>query len=251
MENAVTLTPDHIINIEYEGDQSGQTAKQLHEQVLALAQPVREKHLPVFILADVLKLGNSDTASHMATIDALKELQFEKLAVLGANPYIVHIASFIMSAAGKANLIKHVQTKEEATAWFAQGSTGEKLTLPTKKILVVDSDGGAVTGYRRMFASDPFEIYAAHTVASAKTILTAEKPDLLILDLTLSGGENGLDLIEDMNNDPQTATIPVLVCTDLQGQEQTLTRLGVATYLLKQQTTETEIISKAKLLMHA
>jgi CheY-like chemotaxis protein len=38
------------------------------------------------------------------------------------------------------------------------------------------------------------------------------RPDLLILDIMLRGGVSGWKLLDELSRNPQTATIPVIVC---------------------------------------
>jgi two-component system OmpR family response regulator len=78
------------------------------------------------------------------------------------------------------------------------------------KVLVVDDDaeiGRLVASYLRQ---NGFGVRVAGAEASMRQMLTAEPPDLLILDLMLPG-KDGLTIIKELRGDSTTALLPVLM----------------------------------------
>lgn len=81
----------------------------------------------------------------------------------------------------------------------------------------------------------------------AFTILQAEKPDIIILDILLPG-MNGFEILEKIKNDPTTKDIPVMILSNF-GQDQEVEKgmaLGAEKYLVKATLTPDEILSEVQ-----
>ena len=104
----------------------------------------------------------------------------------------------------------------------------------TLKVLVVDDDPAAV------------ELIAARILGLASTVLRAyggreaidaarrELPDLIVLDLTMPE-LNGFDVVGALNQQPDTARIPILVVTDerISAEDRARLNRSVATIMEK------------------
>ena len=79
-----------------------------------------------------------------------------------------------------------------------------------------------------------------------------ENPDLILLDLLLRH-ENGLDILEKMKQDEKISKIPVLVFTNYDTKEyrERAAKLGAQEYIIKAQTTPSEIVKKIKKIVGA
>ncbi len=67
--------------------------------------------------------------------------------------------------------------------------------MKTPTILIVDDEKHTREGIRRALEDD-FDVYVADGVGGAISLLESEKVDLLVTDLRLGGGEDGMTLIE-------------------------------------------------------
>ena len=84
-----------------------------------------------------------------------------------------------------------------------------------KKILIIDEDFSLFKIYNEMFSSDEVEVVGAKSGQEGLGMISSEKPDLIMLDIMLPGGMNGFDVLEQLEANPSTKTIPVIVLTNL------------------------------------
>ena len=76
---------------------------------------------------------------------------------------------------------------------------------------------------------------------------SAEKPDLILLDLIMPG-KDGFETLHDLKKDPNLASVPVIAFSNL-GQDEDIERtkkLGVADYLIKTNLSVHEMVEKVK-----
>jgi len=66
-------------------------------------------------------------------------------------------------------------------------------------------------------------------------------PDLIILDIILSGNMNGFDILRELKNNSQTKDIKVIILTNLQTEEETALASGALACLIKSNTTMEQI----------
>jgi len=78
----------------------------------------------------------------------------------------------------------------------------------TPEILDLFRDLLEEEGYR--VSTNRFSVVAQETFAA----LTANRPDLVILDFMIGGENLGWQFLQMMKMDPATADLPVLICTD-------------------------------------
>ncbi len=104
----------------------------------------------------------------------------------------------------------------------------------TPKILIIEDDKFLLKLYSDKLRGEGFEVSGSLTGQEGLNKISAEKPDLLILDLVLPG-KNGFEVLSEIKLNPKTKGIPVIVITNL-GQESDIKRgleLGAAAYLVK------------------
>jgi CheY-like chemotaxis protein len=81
-----------------------------------------------------------------------------------------------------------------------------------KKALVIDDDSGSRIFLRRMLEDSGWKVREAEEGAQALSDLSANTPDLIILDL-LMPGMDGFTFANEIRKNPDTASIPVIVVT--------------------------------------
>ena len=114
-----------------------------------------------------------------------------------------------------------------------------------KKILIVEDDLTLFQVYFELFSAKGIDVVSAKTGQEAMVLIESEKPDLIILDIMLPGGMNGFDVLEKVEADPRTRRIPVIVLTNLDSEEHVAKVIGAKKYLVKANTTTTEVVSVA------
>jgi CheY-like chemotaxis protein len=110
----------------------------------------------------------------------------------------------------------------------------EKAKPVLKKILVVD-DNSDIRRLIRLTLSGPYEIIEANSGDAAMAMLRQAMPDLVILDIMMPGGMDGLQVLEAIKTTPELQHILVLMVT-ARGQSSDL-ELGLSkgadSYLVK------------------
>ncbi|HEX7364102.1 MAG TPA: response regulator [Dehalococcoidia bacterium] len=80
------------------------------------------------------------------------------------------------------------------------------------KILIVDDDADFVESTRIVLESKPYEVIVAVNGDDALRKASAEKPDLILLDIIMPV-KDGFTAAEQLKKDPNLAKIPVLMLT--------------------------------------
>ena len=111
-----------------------------------------------------------------------------------------------------------------------------------KKILIIDEDSSLFKIYNEMFSSDEVEVVGAKSGQEGLGMISSEKPDLIMLDIMLPGGMNGFDVLEQLESNPSTKTIPVIVLTNLDSEEKVANTAGATGYLVKANTRKDKIV---------
>jgi two-component system alkaline phosphatase synthesis response regulator PhoP len=80
-------------------------------------------------------------------------------------------------------------------------------------VLVVDDEPHIVEVVGDYLKQAGYRVLAARDGQTALTIARSEHPDLVILDLMLPGGIDGLDVCRSMRQDPSLADVPIIMLT--------------------------------------
>ena len=82
-----------------------------------------------------------------------------------------------------------------------------------KKILIVDDDAGIRELVNTTLRSDDYQIFQAENGEKAIEIARAEKPDLIIMDIAMPGGTEGIEATRILKNDPETKNCQIIMLT--------------------------------------
>jgi len=103
-----------------------------------------------------------------------------------------------------------------------------------KTVLIIEDEEDAAELFAEMMRVSGFHVVKTSSSAPALAIMTAEKPDVVLLDIMMPE-ISGLDILRQMRGDPALVNIPVVVVsargmpTDIRhGLE-----AGASTYLTK------------------
>ncbi len=116
-----------------------------------------------------------------------------------------------------------------------------------KKILVVEDDLFLREMISRKLLADKFEVILSVDGEDGVEKAKKEKPDLVLLDLILPGIQ-GYEVLAKIKEDKKTASIPVVILSNL-GQKEEVDKglkLGAADFLIKANFTPDDIIDKVK-----
>ena len=98
-------------------------------------------------------------------------------------------------------------------------------------ILIIDDDTDTTGLYRRYLQSQAYIIREANSGEQSWALLSKVKPDLILLDV-LMPQEDGWDILQRLKKAPETADVPVVICSVL-SQPHLALALGAAKVLQK------------------
>jgi CheY-like chemotaxis protein len=104
------------------------------------------------------------------------------------------------------------------------------------KILLIDNDPTTVSLLTMLLELDGYAVAVCSAVAGVIASVQRESPDLILMDVFLSGGD-GLELLREIRADPANARIPVVMTSGMELSEE-CSRAGADGFLLKPYTPE-------------
>jgi len=116
-----------------------------------------------------------------------------------------------------------------------------------KRVMIVEDDEHISKVYEIKLAKEGIMPLLACDGEEAVVKITAEKPDLILLDLMIPK-KDGFGVLEDIKKNPELAKIPVIILSNL-GQKADQDRalgLGANEYLVKVDYSIQDIIDKVK-----
>lgn len=78
------------------------------------------------------------------------------------------------------------------------------------RILIVDDDGMILGAFRRLLTADGYEVETAADIKTARNKLTLREFDIMIVDVVLRPGENGIEFIRELRYAGCTRPIVVM-----------------------------------------
>jgi CheY-like chemotaxis protein len=87
-----------------------------------------------------------------------------------------------------------------------------------KKILIIDDDPDYVEGIMAILQKADYEVEAEYNPKDGFETLKTLKYDLLLLDIMMGRGAEGVMLARKISKDPQLREIPVLIITGIREQ---------------------------------
>ncbi|MHC4685517.1 MAG: response regulator transcription factor [Planctomycetota bacterium] len=81
------------------------------------------------------------------------------------------------------------------------------------KILIVDDDVDLTKALKVTLESNQYTVLTAADRAEGMEKISAEKPDLVILDVMMSTWGDGFEMSRELKKDPDLKSIPILILT--------------------------------------
>ncbi|MEN9207900.1 MAG: response regulator [Gloeomargarita sp. GMQP_bins_120] len=110
----------------------------------------------------------------------------------------------------------------------------------------VQTEAALLAGYLQ---GEGFLVQRVASAEEARQYLAKHKPDLMVLDVVLPG-ESGFELCRQLKKQPETAGIPIIICSSKQGDIDKFwgMKQGASAYLTKPVNKE-ELIRTARSLV--
>jgi CheY-like chemotaxis protein len=167
----------------------------------------------------------------------------------------VHIISGIrerqqgLNAGALAYLEKPV-TKEALEDSFTK--IAQFIDQPVKRLLVVEDDENQRKSMVELIAHEDVEITAVASSEEALEQLSQGRFDCMVLDLGLSGGTSGFDLLEKVKSDPTMNELPIIIYTgkSLSPAEETQLRKFAETIIVKDVKSPERLLDETALFLH-
>lgn len=114
-----------------------------------------------------------------------------------------------------------------------------------KKILFIEDDPGLQKALCEALKSAGYEITSALDGEEGLRLAQRNIPELILLDLILPK-KDGFEVLRELKSDSRTSSIPVIVLTNLEGNQEIQKALehGAASYLIKTNYSLSEVIEK-------
>ena len=86
------------------------------------------------------------------------------------------------------------------------------------RLLMIDDDPDFVSGIRSILVAADYEVEVAYNPKDGFEALQSNPPDLLLLDIMMGRGAEGVMLARKIRKDPVLREIPVLIITGMREQ---------------------------------
>ena len=117
--NKVFLNSDDIIEIHVVGAQTQVSVQAMGVELQALLDKLRAQNKPLLVLDNLMEMGHTDTPARQTVSELARNLQYDKVAMLGPNkPLMVHGTQLLLQAIGMGRKIKYFVDLDAANAWL-------------------------------------------------------------------------------------------------------------------------------------
>jgi CheY-like chemotaxis protein len=108
------------------------------------------------------------------------------------------------------------------------------MTTPQKSVLIIEDEADAAELFAEMMRVSGFRVLKTSSSAPAISMMSAEKPDVVLLDIMMPD-ISGLDILRQMRADPELLNIPVVVVSakGMPADIKNGMEAGASTYLTK------------------
>jgi len=115
------------------------------------------------------------------------------------------------------------------------------------KIFIVEDDPLISRMYQKIFTFEKFEVEVAANGEEALSKVGTANPTLILLDVMMPK-MNGLQVLEKLKADEKTKNIPVVMLTNLAGQQDAETALakGAVKYIIKSEYEPKQVVEMVK-----
>src|SRR3989338_6044646 len=192
--------------------------------------------IPVIIVSNSGQPVEINRALALGVKDYLVKAQFDPEEVLVKMRAQLRIAEEHPDSSGALNSLENAINQKSSPG-----------SLEGKKIVWVEDDQFLNDIIARRLSTTKCLFFHANEGEEALKIIDKEIPDIIMLDIILSGMD-GFEILRRIKNDPKIKHIPVMLLSNL-GQKSDIEKgktLGAARFLIKATVTPNEIIDQIK-----
>jgi len=178
---------------------------------------------------DLIRLSISDTGPGIPK--GLQNRVFEPFDRLNADTTTIEGTGIGLSLAKKLiefmnGRIGFDSCENKGTTFWIEIQTGNGVTTSTPEVIIEDNQEEAVGEYKVLYVEDNpanlrlvtrllktkpgIKLFDAHTASLGMDLIHSHSFDLILLDIHLSGEENGFDILNKLRAEPDTKNIPVI-----------------------------------------
>jgi CheY-like chemotaxis protein len=88
--------------------------------------------------------------------------------------------------------------------------------MENAKILIVDDDPDFTVVMKTVLEGERYNVITASTRAEGMERITAEKPDLVILDVMMSTWSDGFEMARELKKNPEYKDTPIIMLTGVE-----------------------------------
>jgi twitching motility two-component system response regulator PilH len=122
--------------------------------------------------------------------------------------------------------------------------------MPAQKIMVVDDSPTERYFIADLLAKRGYVVVTAESGVEALAKIRVERPSLVVMDVVMPGA-SGFQVVRTLTRDPETQSIPVILCTSKSAETDRIwgLRQGARDYVTKPVNAE-ELLAKIADLVH-
>ncbi|MGI0105149.1 response regulator transcription factor [Salinimicrobium sp. WS361] len=106
------------------------------------------------------------------------------------------------------------------------------MKIKMNKLLIIDDDAGISEMLKTLLEFNGYEAVATDKPLQAKETIQKYRPDLILLDVRLSGVD-GTEVCANLKKDKATADVPILMMSALSGADKTCEQAGADGFVAK------------------
>ncbi len=115
-----------------------------------------------------------------------------------------------------------------------------------QKILVIEDNTQLQQLYKLKIESQHYTVFTAMSGDEGVKIAREQLPQLILLDVMLTGDMNGFDTLEVLKRDESLKSIPVIMLTNLDTEEGVARKIGAVDYIVKVNLNIDDLVTKIK-----
>ena len=194
---------------------------------LNVSQPVFRQFI-IYLLNELI----GATAVNGAIVIALRQSEGAPVIVIRSTALLVDGRGFCARLSAGSTPRELMRSLKVTLGWaVAPPEISLTFALQIHKVLIVDDNPDTVSLFKRYLANRPYQLLSASDETEALEIAGQTPLLCIILDIMLPGVD-GWQILQKCKTHPETADIPVLICSVLDMQDVALS-LGADAYIKK------------------